>query len=139
MDRNKLVKIKPSSKDIESFFSENKSDFFRYFNKRKFNIIENHVYTSLYLYDGVVMGYGHIDNEDNKNWLGIFISDKYRNKGMGSIIMEDLLKESIDNIYLTVDKENINAIHLYNKIGFTIEKEENNHYLMIYKKNKKYG
>jgi ribosomal protein S18 acetylase RimI-like enzyme len=134
MDRNKIVKIKPEVKDIEYFFSENKSDFFRYFNKRKFDIIKSHTYTSLYLYDNNVIGYGHIDNEDNKNWLGIFISEKYRNKGIGNIIMEDLLEISIDDVYLTVDKENINAIHLYIKIGFTIEKEENNHYLMIYKK-----
>jgi ribosomal protein S18 acetylase RimI-like enzyme len=134
MDRNKIVKIKPEPKDIEYFFSENKSDFFRYFSKRKFNIIESHVYTSLYLYDDNVIGYGHIDNENNKNWLGIFISEKYRNKGIGSIIMKDLLKESMNDVYLTVDKENINAINLYNKIGFTTEKEENNHYLMIYKK-----
>jgi RimJ/RimL family protein N-acetyltransferase len=134
MDRNKIIKIKPDSKDIESFFSKNKSDFFRYFNKRKFNIIESHVYTSLYSYKDDIIGYGHIDSENNKNWLGIFISEKYRNKGIGNIIMEDILKESMDDIYLTVDKDNINAIYLYNKVGFTIEKEENNHYLMIYKK-----
>jgi RimJ/RimL family protein N-acetyltransferase len=134
MDRDKIIKIKPSIENVRSFFENNKSKYFRYYEKRPFDIIEEHVYTSLYLYDGEPIGYGHIDRENNKNWLGIFISDKYRNKGIGKIIMTDLVQNSKDDIYLTVDKENIGGINLYKKIGFNIEVEENNYHLMLYKK-----
>jgi ribosomal protein S18 acetylase RimI-like enzyme len=134
MDRDKIIKIKPSIEKVRFFFENNKSKYFRYYEKRPFDIIEEHVYTSLYLYDGEIIGYGHIDRENSKNWLGIFISDKYRGKGIGKIIMMDLIENSEDDIYLTVDRENIGAINLYKKFGFIIDIEENNYHLMLYKK-----
>ena len=122
MDRNKINidsinKKTPSLIDIQKFFESNKSDSFRYFDKREFDVINNHIYTCLYSFDEDYFGYGHIDREGDKNWLGIFISEKYRGFGLGEIIMNDLISKS-DIIYLTVDIDNISAISLYKKIGF---------------------
>ena len=101
--------------------------------------IENHKYTCLYTLNGNCIGYGHIDQEDDKDWLGIFISENYRGRGLGKIIMYDLISKS-DIIYLSVDSDNDNAINLYKKMGFLECKKETKYYLMVYKnKNKTNG
>jgi ribosomal protein S18 acetylase RimI-like enzyme len=123
----------PNVTDVENFFRVNKSDSFRYFDKRSFEVIKSHVYTCLYIYDSEHIGYGHIDQERNKNWLGIFISERYRGFGLGKLIMNDLTSKS-DVIHLTVDFDNTVAINLYKKVGFQECKKEKNHYLMVYKK-----
>lgn len=134
MDNKEIIKTKPTIENIETYFKYNNSEHFRYFNKRNFDVINNHIYNSLYYIEDEIIGYGHIEFEDGKNWLGIFITDKYRGKGIGSIILEDLLNNSSKDTHLTVDKENISAIKLYKKFGFNIESDENNYYLMVYKK-----
>ena len=48
---------------------------FRYFSKRPYSVIKNHIYTCLYYIDDVCVGYGHLDFEDKKTWLGIIVSD----------------------------------------------------------------
>lgn len=129
----------PSLSDLSKFFEVNKSDSFRYFDKRDFSVIENHKYTCLYTLNGNCIGYGHIDQEDDKDWLGIFISENYRGRGLGKIIMYDLISKS-DIIYLSVDSDNDNAINLYKKMGFLECKKETKYYLMVYKnKNKTNG
>lgn len=52
----------------------------------------------------------------------IYIEENYRNKGLGTKIIKDvILNNSI--IYLWVYKENVKAISLYQKLGFnTVEK-----------------
>jgi ribosomal protein S18 acetylase RimI-like enzyme len=121
MERNNIESIvknsSPSVNEVEEFFKINKSLNFRYFDKRNYDSINNHKYTCLYIVDDVYVGYGHIDTEEDKNWLGIFVSERYRGRGLGKLIMDDLL--SIENdIYLTVDVDNIGAINLYKKKGF---------------------
>ena len=134
MDRNKLKIIKPELKDISNFFEKNKSIYFRYFEKRDYEVIYNHLYTALYSYDNTVFGYGHIDIYDNKNWLGIFIREDFRGKKLSEHIVKDLLKNCKESVYLTVDLENIKAFNLYKKIGFEIVEIKEKYHLMIYKK-----
>jgi RimJ/RimL family protein N-acetyltransferase len=142
MDRNKInldlisKNTSPSLTNLKEFFELNKSDSFRYFDKRDFGVIENHKYTCLYSFNKDYIGYGHIDQEGDKNWLGIFISENYRGFGLGNLIMNDLISKS-DVIHLTVDIDNINAINLYKKIGFQECKKENKYYLMVYKNKNK--
>ena len=62
------------------------------------------------------------------------ISDENRGKGYGEMIMNDLIENSIEDIYLTVDISNKIAYNLYKKIGFNVIEENKNHYLMVYKK-----
>jgi len=134
IDKKKIIRKKPSIGDIQKYFNLNKSEYFRYFDKRKFDVVNNHIYTSLYYLENDTIGYGHIESEDDKNWLGMFITDTYRGKGIGNIILEDLLNNSFKETHLTVDKKNVSAINLYKKYGFNIENEENNYYLMRHSK-----
>lgn len=52
----------------------------------------------------------------------IYVEDKFRNKHIASSIIESL-KTEYKSVYLWVYKGNINAINLYKKLGFYIEKE----------------
>jgi ribosomal protein S18 acetylase RimI-like enzyme len=60
---------------------------------------------------------GHFSAE-----LGIVVDEVHRGKGLGSKLMENLLKlaqqESVHEIFLTVLSDNVRAIRLYEKYGF---------------------
>ena len=104
---------------------------FRYYDKRPLDIVSEHVYTIILLDGELPIGYGHLDNSDNKStvWLGIALAEQYLGKGLGSILLNNLIKEADKLNYLiiqlTVDSENIPAIRLYKKFGFKILKEIN--------------
>ena len=119
---------------LKKFIEDNKSTKFRYFDKRGFDIIKNHIYSALYYDDDEIIGYGHLDYE-GKTWLGIIISEKHRGKGYGKKIMLDLISNSKEDIYLTVDDDNLNALTLYKNMGLIIIKNNNGITLMKYKKN----
>jgi len=56
------------------------------------------------------------------------VKEKYRNKGIGNLLI-DLLKKSFNkSIYLHVRTKNIFAIKLYEKNGFKIIRKEDNYY-----------
>ena len=122
---------------LKNFITKNKngSKFFRYYDKREFTIIQNHIKTKLYYDDdNNYIGYGHLDYED-KLWLGIIIADEYTGKKYANFIMHDLLSDITEDVYLTVDIENEKAINLYKKYEFTIIEKTNSYYLMF--RNKK--
>lgn len=54
--------------------------------------------------------------------LGISVKRKYWNLGIGSKIIEELIKyakaNGIEILHLEVRRDNVNAIHLYEKFGF---------------------
>jgi RimJ/RimL family protein N-acetyltransferase len=105
---------------ISSMGDSNKS--FRYFNKRTTSAIKNHLVTVVLLMDKIPVVYGHLDRDEDKVWLGIAVSQQYRGKGGGNLMMEYLVIHAKDlnltDIYLSVDKDNFPAIKLYNKFGF---------------------
>ena len=53
----------------------------------------------------------------------MIVKKEYRNRGIGSAILEFLIRkaEEMDFTEMTigVDKDNVNALHLYRKYGFT--------------------
>lgn len=63
----------------------------------------------------------------------LYLEEEYRNKGIGSKILNKLI-ESNNIIYLYVFKKNLDAIKLYKKYGFFIEKEFDFRYYMKYSK-----
>jgi GNAT superfamily N-acetyltransferase len=107
---------------------------FRYFSKRPYTIIKNHIYTCLYYINNVCVGYGHLDYENEKTWLGIMVSDSEIGKKIGDQIMDDLISNSENNIYLSVDISNNSAVYLYMKKGFEITEKKINFYIMKLKK-----
>lgn len=97
---------------------------FRYYNKRTFDVLINHLYTVLFFHEGTPVAYGHLDNENGTTWLGIAVVEKEKGKGLGKKVMENLLEEAAQKKYpsinLSVDKDNTAAIALYKKYGFNI-------------------
>jgi len=122
--------------ELDEFIKSNINGIktFRYFSKRPYTIIKNHKYTCLYYIDNVYVGYGHLDYEDEKTWLGIMVSDNEIGKKIGDQIMDDLIFNSENDIYLSVDINNNSAVYLYMKKGFEIIEKKINYYIMKLKK-----
>lgn len=91
--------------------------------------------------DGKVVGavwvrtteqYGYIDNKTP--CFSISLYPRYRNKGIGTELMKQMIRFLIDDGYqrasLSVQKENY-AAGLYSKLGFQIVQENNDEYVMI--------
>jgi ribosomal protein S18 acetylase RimI-like enzyme len=129
-----LFKIDITEKNLsilEDFFKDEKSESFRYYDKRPFSIISSHILTTIYTVNNESVGYGHLDKEEDRKWLGIIVSKHHRGKGYGNIIMDDILSRTDDDtIYLSVDKANFIAINLYKNKGFVVESEEETYLLM---------
>ena len=85
---------------------------------------------------GNVKGYGNIDNTTPE--FAISLYKEYRNKGIGTKLMLDMLKLLKDKGYkhtsLAVQKDNY-AVKMYKAVGFEIVEELTEEYLMICKLN----
>jgi len=82
---------------------------------------------------GEVKGYGNIDNQTPE--FAISLYKKYRNKGIGTALMKDMLellkKHGYKRTSLAVQKDNY-AVRMYEKVGFKIMKELEEEYLMVH-------
>ncbi len=131
-----IVEITENNNNLlQDFISNNKlPNTFRYFNKRTIDVIKNHLITIILLDNELPVGYAHIDFDDNKYWFGICILENYQGMGNGKKMMEYIFNnekiKNIENIYLTVDKININAINLYKKFKFNIIDEKEYYFIM---------
>lgn len=80
------------------------------------------------LYNKINEPFGIIDNSIPA--LTIAVDEKYRNKGIGTALLEQLINEiknqGFESISLSVDKRNY-AIKLYKKFGFQLYKESKNY------------
>lgn len=85
------------------------------------NIIVNNNVVGSILINSITEGY-LIDE--------IYIKEDYRNKGIGSLVITDFINSLSKDIYLWVYKNNINAIRLYNNLGFIVLSETDNRYYM---------
>jgi ribosomal protein S18 acetylase RimI-like enzyme len=130
MFNNKLntqFNTNPSIELLESFFNNNpkNQNAFRYFKNRNFDSIKNHTLTLLMYQNNNIVGYGHLDRENDITWLGVMLGDKHTGKGLGGIIIDRLTQNRTNDIHLSVDKENLIAKNLYTKKGFyTVEEKE---------------
>lgn len=117
--------LKPSVEQVEHFLCNAKSSLctFRYYEKRKIEVIASHLITLLYLdsKDNYV-GYGHLEEENGVIWLGICLVETSFGTGLSKQIMSDLIEfacfNNIKEIELSVDLHNCKAIALYQKFGF---------------------
>lgn len=64
----------------------------------------------------------------------IFIEEQYRNKGIGTNVIREIIDNANNNVYLWVYKDNLKAINLYSKLGFSIKDKTDNRYYMEYLK-----
>jgi GNAT superfamily N-acetyltransferase len=106
---------------------------FRYFDSRDQDCFKNHFYHFI-LNDPNPVGYGHLDYDCGKMWLGMCVFDSHIGKGYGKLILKDLLNNRKDNIlYLSVDKDNLKAINLYLQCGFKIYEQTEKIFYCIHK------
>lgn len=97
------------------------------------------------LYDNKIIGacwvrimndYGHI--ADDTPSLAISVLEEYRGKGIGTKLMESILKllkeKGYKQVSLAVQKDNY-ALKMYKQVGFDIIDENEQEYIMIYKIN----
>lgn len=98
---------------------------FRYFKSRKLeDALKNHTKTLLLVDKKNIIGYGHLDKDPNdlKLWLGICIKQDFCGQGLGKYLIECLLKDQDEDIYLSVDPHNNPGIALYKRYGFSVIK-----------------
>lgn len=133
-----FIVLKHSSVDIlDTFFSRNNYNTFRYYDTRPYNIIENHAHTVVYTENEEIISYGHIDYDENidRYWIGLCVDKEYIGKGYGKRMMLYLIEQAnrlrIQYLWLTVDLSNFTALNLYIKNKFKIvELIDNSKYLM---------
>ena len=73
------------------------------------------------------------DKDDGKLLDEIYLEEEYRNKGIGTSIIKDILNNN-DIVYLWVYKDNVRAVSLYKELGFNIIEETETRYYMRYNK-----
>ena len=134
--RNISKNVESDIEDLKHIIKENVlgNKTFRYFDKREFSCLDNHLLTNLYYVENDCVGYGHLDHDGENIWLGIMVLDKHVGKGYGNTIFESLINFTNKDISLSVDKINIKAINLYKKYKFVIFSENEYSYKMILKK-----
>ncbi len=134
-----------SSKDIERIkFYKLKTivDYANNLSDEEMKTINNYISENVVLlindykniiYNNKIIGSFLVKNIDEGLLLDeIFIEKEYRNMGLGSSIIRKIIKESENNIYLWVYKNNDKAIKLYQKLGFSIKDETASRYYMEY-------
>jgi len=133
----RVINVTPSNIDIlEEFIQDlgRSSESFRYFKNREMNCIKSHLLTLIYLEDNSPVCYGHLDKDGEDVWLGISVIETKTGIGLGKKMMFSLtnyaLECNINNIKLSVDKNNLKAISLYEKFGFKKSKDGDNKIFM---------
>ena len=138
--------IKSSNDDIEKLIDYKKKTIFEYAKdlpENEINKINNYVknnvpkllnnYSNIVV-DNKVVGCLLLTDKDDGTLLDeIYLEEKYRNKGIGTNIIKEVISNN-DIIYLWVYKENVQAISLYKKLGFNVIEETESRYYMKYGK-----
>ena len=80
----------------------------------------------------IMNDYGHIDDETPS--FAISLHEEYRNLGIGTALMRDMLEFLKNKGYkqtsLSVQKANY-AVNMYRKVGFEIIREDGEEYIML--------
>ena len=138
--------VKSTEKDIKEIIKYEKNTIMEYANNLtdvEINEIEeyvnNSVYSSLNDYYSIKINNKIIgcllftDYKDGKELKEIYLEEKYRNKGIGTNIIKDIIKKN-NVVYLWVYKLNKKAISLYKRMKFNIIDETKTRYFMKYNK-----
>lgn len=123
---------------LEKFIELNNSKHFTYFNNRTIDVLIDHVITIIGVIDNNPIAYGHIDLNNNINWIGLCVLEKFHTNGYGKQILKYLLNHinnnEITNVKLTVNIDNYIALNMYLKNNFIISNIENKFYVLDYEK-----
>ena len=137
---------KSTDEDINRLIEYKKRTIYEYakdLSDEEINKINNYVVSEvpklindycIIIVDNKIVGCLLLTNKDDGKLLDeIYLEEEYRNKGIGTDIIKDILNNN-DIVYLWVYKENEKAISLYRKLGFNIIEETESRYYMKYSK-----
>ena len=138
--------LKSSSNDINRLIEYKKRTIYEYtkdLSDEEINKINRYitcevpklidVYCNI-MVDNKIIGCLLLTNKDDGKLLDeIYLEKVYRNKGIGTEIIRDILSNN-DIVYLWVYKKNDKAISLYRKLGFNVIEETESRYYMKYNK-----
>ena len=138
--------VKSSNKDIDRLIEYKKRTIYEYaknLSQKDIDKINNYVISEVpklindysnIVVDNRIIGCLLLTPKDDGVLLDeIFIEEEYRNNGIGTSIIKNILKDN-DIAYLWVYKENVKAISIYKKLGFKIIDETDSRYYMQYLK-----
>ena len=120
----KIKKISVSDENDLKIFIQNlgsSESSFRYFQKRSLDVISKHLITFLAYENDEPVGYGHLEEENGVNWLGIAVTEKSIGNGIGSKVLDLLIHYAEGKeleLRLSVDLSNIKAYKLYQRRKF---------------------
>lgn len=126
---------KLSKENIDMYEDITKIDYEKVLDWVKRKIHDNiSSYKAIY-YHGEKAGYFNFHEENNKLEIDdLYIFEMYRDKGIGTMIIKDCIKESNEKnipIFLYVFSKNTKAVSLYTRLGFEItEKIKDTRYIM---------
>ncbi len=134
--------VKSSNKDIDRLIDYKKRTIFEYakdLSKEEINKINNYVTNEVpklindyynIVVDNKTIGCLLLTKKDDGKLLDeIYLEEKYRNRGIGTNILKEVINNN-DIVYLWVYKKNIQAISLYKKLGFIVIDETDSRYYM---------
>lgn len=132
IERIKNYKLKTIFAYANNLNSEEQERINNYVNATIPNEIDN--YKNIVLNNNIVGSILLTKKDGNILLDEIFIEEQYRNKGIGTNIIKNIIANIDSNIYLWVYKDNIKAIKLYSKLGFNIKEKTDSRYYMEYLK-----
>lgn len=138
--------LKSSSNDINRLIEYKKRTIYEYakdLSAEEINKINRYITSEVpklinvycnIMVDNKIIGCLLLTNKDDGKLLDeIYLEKVYRNKGIGTEIIMDILSNN-DIVYLWVYKKNDKAISLYRKLGFNVIEETESRYYMKYNK-----
>lgn len=138
--------LKSSSNDVNRLIEYKKRTIYEYakdLSDEEINKINRYITSEVpklinvycnIMVDNKIIGCLLLTNKDDGKLLDeIYLEKVYRNKGIGTEIIRDILSNN-DIVYLWVYKKNDKAISLYRKLGFNVIEETESRYYMKYNK-----
>ena len=139
--------VQSSKNDVNKIKEYNKKTIYQYANdlsEEEINEINDYVNKTIpielanyqnIIIDDKMIGCLLVTNyEDGKEIAELYLEEEYRNKGIGTKIINNIIKEN-NILYLWVYKKNKKAISLYKRLGFIIIDETTSRYHMKYNDN----
>ena len=134
--------IKSSKQDIDRLIEYKKATIFDHaknLSNEEIDKINNYVTSevpkSIYDYCNIIVNNKIVgcllltEVDDGKLLDEIYLEEEYRNKGIGTNIIKNVISNN-NIVYLWVYKNNIKAVELYKRLGFTIIDETETRYYM---------
>ena len=134
--------IKSSKQDIDRLIEYKKATIFDHakdLSNEEIDKINNYVTSevpkSIYDYCNIIVNNKIVgcllltEVDDGKLLDEIYLEEEYRNKGLGTSIIKNVISNN-NVVYLSVYKNNMKAVELYKRLGFTIIDETETRYYM---------